>query len=109
MAKSVAYPLSPDAALQKNHWTVRAVPATVENFKELAKSEKLSIGDLEIVAALNEASSDMAYIHSCFDYITDELLIDCLIYELKAVSLRHKYFLNLCKEKGIVCGNPTGR
>ena len=106
MAKSVAYPMSPDVALPKAHWTVRVLPETAETGKA-GKSQELSLEDLEIVAALNEAASDMAFIHSCFDHITDELLIDCLIYELKAVSLRHKYFLNLCKEKGIVCGNMS--
>ena len=107
MAKSVAYPISPEAALPKAHWTVRTLPEKVEAYEIKAKSHELSHGDLEIVAALNEAVSDMAYIHSCFDHITDELLIDSLTYELKAISLRHKYFLNLCKEKGIVSGNPA--
>ena len=106
MAKSVAYPISPEAALPKAHWTVRTLPEKAEAYK-IKKSQELSPEDLEIIAALNEAVNDMAFIHSCFDHITDELLIDCLIYELKAASLRHKHFLTLCKEKGIVCGNPV--
>ena len=100
MAKSVAYPISPEVAAPRVHWTVsRPVEAS-------AKSNELCQEDIEIVAALNEAASDMAFIHSCFDHITEELLIDCLIYELKAASLRHKYFHDLCKEKGIVAGSP---
>ena len=100
MAKTIAYPVG--AAPEKAHWTVRAFPAAVSAMKIEAKPNELSMEDMEIVAALNEAADDMAFIHSCFDHITEEILIDCLIYELKAVSLRHKYFLDLCKEKGIV-------
>ena len=106
MAKSIAYPISPEAALSKPHWTVNVLPEKAEAYKINPKAHELSSEDLEIVAALNEAASDMAFIHSCFDHITEELLIDCLIYELKAATLRHKYFLNLCRERGIVCGNP---
>jgi len=105
MAKSVAYPM--DANLPRPHWTVKSFVSKDETGKAIAKSPELSIEDIEIVAALNDAAGDMAYIHSCFDHITEEVLIDCLIYELKAVSLRHKYFLDLCKEKGIVSGSPA--
>ena len=109
MAKSIAYPISPEASLPKPHWAVNALPDRAETFEINAKHRELSAEDMEIVAALNEAASDMAFIHSCFDHITEELLIDCLIYELKAASLRHKYFLSLCKEKGIVCVSPANK
>ena len=108
MAKTIAHPMSPDMAPQGTHWTVRAfTPEKAETVKSSAKSKQLSCEDMQIVAALNEAASDMAYIHSCMDHITEELLIDCLIYELKAASLRHKFFLDLCKDKGIVGGVPA--
>ena len=106
MAKSVAYPISTKMAPPKAHWTVSTVSDKAEAGDVQVRSLELSQEDLEIVTALNEAASDMAYIHSCFDHITEEPLIDCLIYELKAASLRHKYFYDLCKEKGIVSGNP---
>jgi len=107
MAKSVAYPIGSDVALPKTHWTVRGYLSKDEPKKvSKIKSNELSLEDMEIVASLEEAAAEMAFIHSRFDYITEDLLIDCLIYELKAVSLRHKYFLALCKEKGIVSGNP---
>ena len=100
MAKSIAYPVAAQEA--KAHWTVRTFPEVITQSNIKVKPEELSREDLEIVAALNEATEDMAFIHSCFDHITEETLVDCLIYELKAVSLRHKYFLDLCKEKGII-------
>ena len=106
MAKTAAVPISPQNPISKTHWTLRAYVDKDEAGKAKAKSQKLSIEDMQIVAALEDAANDMAFIHSCFDHITEELLIDCLIYELKAVSLRHKYFLELCKERGIISGNP---
>ena len=102
MAKSIAYPISPEAAPAKAHWTARVPVATAIAEKVKIKSQELSAEDMEIVSALNEAADDMAYLHSCFDHVTEEILVDCLIYELKAVSLRHKYFLDLCKSKQIV-------
>ncbi|MCL2570825.1 MAG: YaaL family protein [Defluviitaleaceae bacterium] len=106
MAKTAAVPISSQNNITKTHWTVRAYVDKDEVSKAKVKSHKLSIEDMQIVAALEDAANDMAFIHSCFDHITEELLIDCLIYELKAVSLRHKYFLELCKERGIVSGSP---
>jgi len=101
MAKSVAYPISAEITAP-SHWTVRAFSNEAETACAQPKSKELSLEDVQVVAALNEAACDMAHIHSCFDHITDELLIDCLIYELKAVTLRHKFFLDLCKKKNIV-------
>ena len=69
-----------------------------------AKSKRLTREDIEIVAALEAVKSDMEFLHNCFDHTTDAILIDSLIYELKAANLKYKYYLNLCKEKGIVGG-----
>ena len=107
MAKSVAYQLTHDAALTRQHWTLKAFFNKEEVARPAVKSKELTAEDMHIVTALNEAASDMAYIHSCFDHITEDVLIDCLIYELKAVSLRHKFLLDLCKAKGIVGGSPV--
>ena len=103
MAKSVALPLAPEVTTP-SHWAARAFVQKVEVNQAQPKDTQLTFEDAQVVKALNEAASDMAYIHSCFDHITEELLIDCLIYELKAAQLRHKYFLDLCKEKNIVGG-----
>ncbi|MCL2405965.1 MAG: YaaL family protein [Defluviitaleaceae bacterium] len=104
MAKSIAYPLPHDAAPARPHWTARINANMLEigTDKAKTKAKELSHEDTDIMAALNEAAEDMALIHSCFDHVTEEILVDCLIYELKAASLRHKYFLDLCKSKEIV-------
>ena len=69
------------------------------------KSRKLTREDMEIVAALEAVKSDMEFLHNCFDHTTDAILVDSLVYELKAANLKYQYYLNLCKEKGIVHGN----
>lgn len=104
MAKTIAYPLTPDAAPARPHWTARisAVMLEIGTDKAKTKPRELSVDDVDVVAAVNEAAEDMAQIHKCFDHVTEEILVDCLIYELKAVSLRHKFFLDLCKEKDII-------
>ena len=67
-------------------------------------TKKLSRDDLELVAALEAVKGDMDFLHNCFDQATDAILIDSLSYEIMAVNLRYKYYLDQCKEKGIVHG-----
>ena len=75
----------------------------------VTKPQKLTSEDMEIVAALEAVRSDMEFLHNCFDQTTDAILVDSLIYELKAANLKYQYYLNICKEKGIVCGTmPRG-
>jgi len=104
MAKSIAYPLAREIAPSRPHWTARVGTGMLEigADKAKAKARELVPEDIDVVAALHEAAEDMELIHSCFDHVTEEILVDCLIYELKAASLRHKYFLDLCKAKEIV-------
>jgi hypothetical protein len=69
------------------------------------KSKRLTREDMEIVAALEAVKSDMEFLHNCFDHTTDAILVDSLVYELKAANLKYQYYLNLCKTKGIVHGS----
>ena len=66
--------------------------------------KKLSEEDMEVVMALEAVQSDMEFLHKCFDNTTDPILVDSLIYEIKATQLKHQYYINQCKEKGIVYG-----
>jgi hypothetical protein len=81
-----------------------AAPEKKPAAKIFKKSKRLSREDLEIVAALEAVKSDMEFLHNCFDHTTDAILVDSLVYELKAANLKYQYYLNLCKEKGIVHG-----
>jgi len=90
--------------------SIAAPPIWKEEKKARKKSRKsiskrLSQDDIEIVAALEAARSDMEFLHNCFDNTTEPILVDSLIYELKAANLKYQYYINQCKEKGIVCGD----
>jgi len=62
----------------------------------------ISEEDKEIVIALNELNAEIQGLHLCLDSMTDPNLIDAHIYEIKALNMRYKYYLELCKAKGIV-------
>jgi len=100
--QSVAYGDGTAAA-----WNGAPVSTPHENvskgFFDKFKSKRLSQEDIEVVAALEAVKSDMEFLHNCFDHTTDAILIDSLIYELKAANLKYQYYINLCKEKGIIC------
>jgi len=78
---------------------------TPKQAKKSRKSRRLSQEDIEIVAALEAVRSDMEFLHNCFDQTTDPILVDSLIYEIKAANLKYQYYISKCKEKGIICGD----
>ena len=69
------------------------------------KTTQLTAEDIELVAALEAVRSDMEFLHNCFDQTTEPILVESLIYEIKAANLKHQYFIEQCKKKGIVCGD----
>ena len=67
-----------------------------------AKRHGLSKEDIELVAALDTVKREMECLHNRYDQVTDPLLLDSIIYELKAAHIKYKYFLKCCKDKGII-------
>jgi hypothetical protein len=67
-----------------------------------AKNAAISLEDYDIIVNLNSLNSELKSIHSCLDNVTDPILIDSYIYEIKALNMKYKYYLKMCKEKGIV-------
>lgn len=68
------------------------------------KSQALSEEDVQIVKMIETLTKKLDYLHNCYDQTSDPLLVDSIIYELKATHMRYMYYLHLCKEKGIVSG-----
>ena len=62
----------------------------------------ISYEDLEIVSTLEFLKRELDFSHGIFEYITDPTLIDSTIYEIMSLNMRYKYYLNLCKERGLV-------
>jgi len=66
------------------------------------KKEQLSGEDMIILATLEQLKKELDNIHSSLDSVTDPVLIDSFIYEMNAVNMRYKFYLQQCKDKGIV-------
>jgi len=66
------------------------------------KQRELSGEDVLILATLEKLKRELDIIHSSLDSVTDPALIDSFIYEMSAVNMRYKFYLQQCKEKGIV-------
>ena len=78
--------------------------ARPENKKKkifFTKKPSISEEDHEIVAELNMLNDEIKSLHTGLDNTTDPALIDAYIYEIKALNMRYKYYLGLCKQKGI--------
>lgn len=64
--------------------------------KDLQRNEELNLlSEIE----KTKWALDVAY--SNFEYVVDPDLIDCCIYELKALQLRYKFLLEKAKEYNI--------
>ena len=74
----------------------------VQPVQPIKKSRALSQEDVEIVAALHKIKNELDYLHNSYNQATEPLLIDSIIYEMKAAHMKYMYYLHLCKEKGII-------
>ncbi|MDR1665017.1 MAG: YaaL family protein [Clostridiales bacterium] len=77
---------------------------TVPAVKGKKKARALSREDEQIVVTVNNLRQEMASLHNRYDQTSEPLLLDSINYELKAVNTKYMYYLQLCKEKGIVSG-----
>jgi len=66
------------------------------------KKRELSGEDIIILSTLEQLKKNLDAIHSSLDSVTDPTLIDSFIYEMNAVNMRYKFYLQQCKSKGIV-------
>jgi len=82
----------------QNKGAKRSLLARICGKKERGLSEE----DQTVLQTLEELKRDLDLIHRTLDVVTDPILIDSFIYEMNAKNVRYKYYLNLCKEKGLV-------
>jgi hypothetical protein len=66
------------------------------------KSKQLAKEDIFILATLEKLTKDLDNIHRSLDAVTDPDLIDSYIYEMNAVNMRYKFYLQMCKDRGLV-------
>lgn len=58
--------------------------------------------DMEIITTLQLLKEDLDYVHNCLDHITDPVLIDSYIYQIQAINMKYRFYLQLCKDKGLM-------
>ena len=59
--------------------------------------------DKSVITSTETLRRELDDLHNRFDQATEPILVESIIYEIQAVQLRYIYYLNLCKERGLVC------
>jgi len=75
------------------------------NALKLTKSKPrtdLAPEDAFVLATLEKLKRDLDIVHSSLDSITDPTLIDSFIYEMNALHMRYTFYLQHCKQKGLI-------
>ena len=70
--------------------------------KRASKKQELSREDIMILSTLEMLKKDLDRIHQALDAVTDPDLIDSFVYELSAVNKRYTFYLQMCKQKGLI-------
>lgn len=63
---------------------------------------KVKNEDLEILYMLEKIKDDLDNLHNSFDQVTEPVLIDSCIFEIQSLNMKYKYYLQKCKERGLV-------
>jgi len=63
---------------------------------------KIQEEDVLILSALEKIKEDLDNIYKSLDVVTDPVLIDSFIYEMNALNMRYKFYLEMCKKRGII-------
>lgn len=66
----------------------------------LGKKEFLE-EDKELLTELNDVKQNLDLAYMKFEYATDKTLIDCYIYELKALQMKYEYLMQKVKSRGL--------
>lgn len=66
------------------------------------KKAPISAEDAFILSTLEKLKKDLDAIHRSLDAVTDPILIDSFIYEMNAINMRFKYYLQQCKDRGLI-------
>lgn len=74
----------------------------VKNLLFKAKNKSIEGDDEQIINMLCDVKRELDYVHSSFDYITDDVLIDSYIYEIQALNMKYEYYIKLCRERGLI-------
>lgn len=65
------------------------------------KEHLVSDMEQELFKKLMEIQQELKFARYCFEYATDDALIDCYIYTIKALNKEYEYFLKEAKLQGL--------
>ncbi|MCL2350093.1 MAG: YaaL family protein [Defluviitaleaceae bacterium] len=71
-------------------------------FEGRKKKQYLASEDIVILSTLERLQKELKHTHISLEEATDQDLIDSYIYELNALNMRYKFYLQMCKDKGLV-------
>jgi len=74
---------------------------TVGHKRRRMKKGRSSPEESEIYRNLQTLGNQLSLLHDQYDFITDPALIDGCIYEIKSVQMKYKYYIRLCRERGL--------
>ena len=63
--------------------------------------------DSSVMSCIEALRKELEDLHNRFNQATEPVLVDSIIYEMQAVQMRYMYYLDVCKSRGIVCGEYT--
>lgn len=64
----------------------------------------LSLDDAAVLKNVKTLKMQMDCVYDQLNFVTDETLIDSYIYEIKAIHMKYKYYINVCKQRGLSVG-----
>lgn len=69
--------------------------------------QKVKKQQTELLLQIEEAKQRLQTLLMNLEYVTDPELMDCLIYELKAVQGKYQYLLKIAKTYHLTCDQET--
>lgn len=70
-------------------------------FSLLIKKREIPAEDKELLSQLEEVKQNLDLVYMKFEYATEASLIDCYIYELKALQMKYEYLMQKVKSRGL--------
>ena len=68
--------------------------------------DELTADDLDIIDTLEKINESVDATFNALSHVTEPLLMDSYIYELMALRLRYRFYLQMCKDRGLIARIP---
>ena len=69
---------------------------------EIRQRQQSTEDNGSILSSVESLRSELDFLHNKFNQATEPVLIDSIIYEIQAVQMRYTYYLEICKERGLI-------